>query len=150
MKVSEVVGQRLRAVREYLGLSQAELGRRLAAYLGRPWFPQAVSEAEHGRRQFTAEELLALAAVFDKPLSWFFLPLEKDAVYDFPARSVPVGELLDGPLIGRVEANGAQALLAEALDITHTAIDFAKRMHARANAIVDVAEKLSVREEGEE
>lgn len=149
MKVSEVVGQRLRAVREYLGLSQAELGRRLAAYLGRPWFPQAVSEAEHGRRQFTAEELLALAVLLDKPVSWFFLPLDKGAVYDFPARSVPVGELLDGPLVGHIEANGAVALLVEALDICHAAIDFAKRMHARADAIVDVAQKLSAGEEGE-
>jgi transcriptional regulator with XRE-family HTH domain len=136
MKVSEIVGQRVRWAREERGLTQAELGQRVGELLGKAWFPQAVSEAERGRRQFTAEELLALAYVLDKPISFFFLPVDTRTSYEFPSRTLRAAEILDGALIGGAEANGLQALLQEALAITQETAGFVRTMNERANALV--------------
>ena len=84
MKVEDVVGTRIRAAREALGMSQRELGERLAAYLGRSLFAQAVSAMEQGKRDFVAAELLALAAILKKPPGWFLTTDEPGAVVEFP------------------------------------------------------------------
>jgi transcriptional regulator with XRE-family HTH domain len=139
MNVSEIVGRRVRWAREERGLTQAALGQRVGELLGKAWFPQAVSEAERGRRQFTAEELLALAYVLDKPISFFFLPVDDRTSYEFPARTLRAAELLDGALIGGADANGLQALLEEALAITQVTAGFARAMNERANALVSPA-----------
>src|SRR6266516_1783192 len=99
MKVTEIVGERVRAARASTGMSQAELGRRLGGYLEKPWFAQAVSEAEKGRREFTATELIALAVVLDRPVSWFFFPADKES-FDLPSASLSFNEVADAPLLG--------------------------------------------------
>jgi transcriptional regulator with XRE-family HTH domain len=55
------VGKQVIQRREAAGWTQAELGARLEARLGRTWPRQAVSAAEKGRRAFTAAELFAIA-----------------------------------------------------------------------------------------
>jgi transcriptional regulator with XRE-family HTH domain len=45
VKIEQVIGERIRELREGLGISQAELGNRLPL----PWPRQAVSAAEKGR-----------------------------------------------------------------------------------------------------
>lgn len=136
MKVSQIVGRRVRWARQERGLTQAALGRRIGELLGNAWFPQAVSEAEHGRRQFTAEELLALAYVLDKPVSFFFLPVAEGIRYDFPARALEAAELADGALIGGADVNGLEALLEEAFTIAEETALFVRAMNERANALV--------------
>lgn len=65
MRIQEVVGERVRERREVLGLTQQQLGERLAPHLGRTWSRQAVSAAEKGGRDFAAAELVALGLVLD-------------------------------------------------------------------------------------
>lgn len=83
MKVSEIVGYRMRLARAELGWTQTELGKRLGEKLnsdGRPWHVQSVSAAEKGRRAFTAEELLVLSSTLRHEVGWFFLPPDGENV----------------------------------------------------------------------
>jgi len=74
MRVSEIVGYRLREARQEIGLTQAELAEHLEAFVGRRWFPQTVSSAEQGGRDFTAEELYGIAFALQRPVESFFRP----------------------------------------------------------------------------
>jgi transcriptional regulator with XRE-family HTH domain len=78
MTVAEIIGKRVRQAREEAGLTQRELGERIAAVLGRPWFPQAISAAEKGRRDWTAEDLVAVAWVLRRQVQWFFTVDEQE------------------------------------------------------------------------
>lgn len=75
MRVEELVGQRIRARREELELTQEQLGERLGEILGRKWSRQAVSAAEKGDRAFTAAELVAIAFTLGRSLGDLFAPL---------------------------------------------------------------------------
>jgi len=78
-------------------MTQAQLGELLEPWLGRAWVKQAVSQAETGRRDFTAAELLALAAVLQVPMGYFFAtpPDAEQYALEFPGgASVPVGTVL--------------------------------------------------------
>ncbi len=63
MRIEEVIGERIREVRDLQELTQEQFGQRLGQLLGRAWSRQAVSAAEAGGRQFTAAELVAIAHV---------------------------------------------------------------------------------------
>jgi transcriptional regulator with XRE-family HTH domain len=83
----------LTRARELRGLTQAEIADRLSRYTGTPWSATTVAQAEgsvsgNRVRQFTANELVALARTFDLPVLWFFVPPE-DATGEFrtPDRS---------------------------------------------------------------
>jgi hypothetical protein len=78
---NEIVAYNLSLARNQARWTQAELGRRLAPYLGEKWSAAVVSSAEksyRGRsgriRRFTADEVVAFAQVFDLPVVWFFIP----------------------------------------------------------------------------
>ena len=72
MKVPEIVGYHLREARLEIGMTQAELAEHLEAFIGRRWFPQSVSIAELGGRDFTAEELYGIAFALQRPIQSFF------------------------------------------------------------------------------
>jgi transcriptional regulator with XRE-family HTH domain len=78
---NEVVAYNLRRAREELGLTQAEAGRRLGRYLPKGWsaanFGMAEKWGGNRVRKFDADELVAFAQVFEKPVTWFFLPPEE-------------------------------------------------------------------------
>jgi transcriptional regulator with XRE-family HTH domain len=92
MRVPEIVGARIKEQRQELGWTQDEFAEYLAAFLGRKWFPQAVSDAERGNRDFTAEEILAIARTLGRAVSWFFeLPPGEEQVHypslvDYPEK----------------------------------------------------------------
>ncbi|MGV9870571.1 helix-turn-helix domain-containing protein [Rhodococcus koreensis] len=67
--VEEVLGAHLRRLREERELSLAEVGEALGKYLGKPWSPQGVWQAEKGKRDFKLAQLIAFALVFECPLS---------------------------------------------------------------------------------
>lgn len=65
--------------RQLRGLTQSEIAERLSTFSGAPWSDVTVAQAEgsvSGKRvrQFTANELVALARTFDLPVLYFFLP----------------------------------------------------------------------------
>ncbi len=76
---SQVVAHNLARARELRGLTQAEVAERLSRFTGSKWSQAAVAQAEGSVggqrvRQFTANELVALARTFDLPVLFFFLP----------------------------------------------------------------------------
>lgn len=76
---SQVVAHNLTKARELRHLTQAEIADRLTRLTGSPWSQATVAQAEgsvNGQRvrQFTANELVALARTFDLPVLYFFLP----------------------------------------------------------------------------
>ncbi|MEA2704363.1 MAG: hypothetical protein QOD63_2308, partial [Actinomycetota bacterium] len=78
---SQVVAHNLTQARELRGMTQTEVAERLTQFTGTPWTATTVAQAEgsvtgNRVRQFTANELVALARSFDLPVLYFFLPPE--------------------------------------------------------------------------
>lgn len=78
---SQVVAHNLTRARQLRGLTQPEIAERLSHFTGAPWSAVTVAQAEGSVtgqrvRQFTANELVALAQTFDLPVLYFFLPPE--------------------------------------------------------------------------
>jgi transcriptional regulator with XRE-family HTH domain len=105
---AELVGRRVKEARQSLRMPQKELGGLLKVYLGKEWAPQAVSAAEHGKRRFEADELLALSAVLHQPVAWFLTPDSGEQI------QMPGGEVVERKdLLGRAAApNSVRANLA--------------------------------------
>jgi transcriptional regulator with XRE-family HTH domain len=129
---SQVVAHNLTTARELRGLTQAEVAERLSRFTGAPWSQTTVAQAEgsvSGQRirQFTANELVALARTFDLPVLYFFLPPDDGAgrlVTDDAKGGLPWEYLLvvllghrgNFPVLTDRTANWAQ-LLANGIDI---------------------------------
>ncbi len=76
---SQVVAHNVTLARELRGLTQVQVAERLTRFTGTKWSQATVAQAEgsvSGQRirQFTANELVALARTFDLPVLFFFLP----------------------------------------------------------------------------
>lgn len=76
---SQVVAHNFARARELRGLTQTEVAERLSKFTGSKWSQATVAQAEGSVagqrvRQFTANELVALARTFDLPVLFFFLP----------------------------------------------------------------------------
>jgi transcriptional regulator with XRE-family HTH domain len=93
VRIEEVIGSRIRDVREINEVTQQELGQRLGPLLGKEWSRQAVSAAEKGDRAFTAVELVAVAQALGTTVPRLMTP---------PV-SVRTIELPGGVEIGRTE-----------------------------------------------
>jgi transcriptional regulator with XRE-family HTH domain len=81
---SQVVAHNLTWARELRGLTQAEIADRLSQFTGSNWTQATVAQAEGSVggqrvRQFSANELVALARTFDLPVLFFFLPPDDGA-----------------------------------------------------------------------
>lgn len=79
--MNQVVAYNLKRARVARGLTQTELGERLATITGTRWSRSALSAAEKGWggetgrvRNVDADELLAYSLALDVPITWFFLP----------------------------------------------------------------------------
>lgn len=71
------LGQRLRITRESLGLTQEKVIEQLEISYNITMSQQALSCIEHGKRKVDAErELPAFAAVYGKPIDYFYETLE--------------------------------------------------------------------------
>ena len=76
---SQVVAHNVTRARELRRLTQAEVAERLSRFTGTKWTQATVAQAEGSvggqrGRQFTANELVALARTFDLPVLFFFMP----------------------------------------------------------------------------
>jgi transcriptional regulator with XRE-family HTH domain len=102
---NQVVALNIARARAMRGWTQEQASEALAPYLGTRWSNASFSAVERsiaGARvkQFSADELVALARGFDLPLGWFFLPPppEEDAGLhskEAGSRGVDMGVLLD-------------------------------------------------------
>jgi transcriptional regulator with XRE-family HTH domain len=100
---SQVVAHNLTRARELRRFTQTEVAERLSRFTGTRWTQATVAQAEGSVaservRQFTANELVALARTFDLPVLYFFLPPEDASralsVPDGPAKGWPWEYLL--------------------------------------------------------
>ena len=76
---SQVVARNMTRARELRSITQTEVAERLTKFTGSRWSQATVAQAEGSVggqriRQFTANELVALARTFDLPVLYFFLP----------------------------------------------------------------------------
>ena len=81
---NQVVARNMTRARELRGLTQVEVADRLALFTGNKWSQATVAQAEgtvHGgrMRNFTINELYALARSFDLPILWFLVPPAPDS-----------------------------------------------------------------------
>ena len=100
---AQVVAHNMTRARELRGLTQAEVAERLTRFTDSRWSQATVAQAEgtvSGQRvrQFTANELVALARCFDLPVLYFFVPPSDEAsgfaAPDSPAKGWPWEYLL--------------------------------------------------------
>jgi transcriptional regulator with XRE-family HTH domain len=98
-----VVAYNMARARELRGFTQAEVAERLSRFGDSPWSQATVAQAEgsvsgNRVRQFTANELVALARCFDLPVLYFFVPpaaeVEGFATADAPRGGWPWEYLL--------------------------------------------------------
>ena len=86
--VNAHVGQRLRAARKAMGISQAEVGKRL----NQPLTFQQVQKYEQGTNRISVEKLWEFAEVLHLPIEHFLPSVGDDTHYCFTAQEI---ELLD-------------------------------------------------------
>ena len=77
---NQLVAANMSAARKLRGWTQEEAAAHLAPHLGAHWSKANYSAAEsswlrQGRlRNFSADDLVAIAAAFELPIAWFFMP----------------------------------------------------------------------------
>jgi hypothetical protein len=80
LTVSQVVAYNLRRARLEEGWTQEQAASQLSPYLGAKWSKATYSAAERSLekperiRRFTADDLVAFATTFNRPVLYFFLP----------------------------------------------------------------------------
>ncbi|WP_280305652.1 helix-turn-helix domain-containing protein [Nocardia neocaledoniensis] len=99
MRYEEAIGTRVAVAREAAGITQGELGKRVAEWLGGEWSRQAVWAAERGKRSFTAVELVTLARVLNVAPDWLMTPPLEVTEVEMPSGVVvPRSELTEATL----------------------------------------------------
>ena len=105
LDANQVVAYNFRAARKLRGWTQEEAARRLAPYLGQVLPKASISGIERSfdgerRRNFDAQELVAISLAFDLPVVWFLLPPPSAADYQLAAAGRSLA-LLVTLLLGR-------------------------------------------------
>ncbi len=143
-RAEEFVGQRIRARREELGLTQEEFGRKLYPFLSKPWSRSTVSVAEGGGRAFTAGELLAIAHVLNVRVPRLLTPpievgrIEFPGGVELPSRMTTEMGLADAQLAAMWED------LARVRGGLDQASDAAKSLEQRLTAALLAAQAATV------
>jgi transcriptional regulator with XRE-family HTH domain len=73
--IEEIIGARVARLRKEQGMTQAELGRAMAPYVGLSWSRANVSNAEAGSRAWTASDVLAVCMTLRVSPVVLFTPL---------------------------------------------------------------------------
>lgn len=111
MKVDEVIGLRVAEARRAAGMTQAQLGERIAEWLPGRWYRQIVQNGEAGRRPWSVVELFVLAKV----LGLFVTDLLALPVTAEPRYTLPQGEVAAIDVLGREASSDEQSMLLDAL-----------------------------------
>lgn len=67
--INETFGQRVRDIRQQLGLSQRQVATMMASTHGTPWHQTTVAKTETGERPVKLSEAVALATAFGVPVA---------------------------------------------------------------------------------
>lgn len=133
--MGDVVAHRMRTARKYRGKTQAWVADELTRLTRSTWSVTAVSAAEGGTaggrpRLFIANEVVALALVFDLPVTYFFTPPpEPETPPDFPGAPEAGWDYLTQLLGGTIDDESVRASLIEGLEVL---IDHLKSVGAEA------------------
>jgi transcriptional regulator with XRE-family HTH domain len=117
---NQVVAANLARLRQRQGWTQAETARQLSQVSPRPWSEATVAHAERSVtgnriREFTADDLVAMARAFDVPVLYFLTPPPKlfVSVPDSPTFGVHSAKMLEA-VLGRPDNLGEwEALIDE-------------------------------------
>lgn len=74
MRIEEHIGRQIRVLREQADLTLDQLAQAVGPHIGRKLTPQAVWQAENGKRDFKAAHLCAFALALNVPLSVLLAP----------------------------------------------------------------------------
>lgn len=131
---NQLVAARITELRRQYGWTQAELATRLERTLGQRWSIAVVSAAERSVtgsrvREFSADELVALARAFDVPIGSLFLMTTGD-----PWARVQVADQADG-----LSANQMFAIAMGGSDaqVSRRAMELAKRTMKLATEMLE-------------
>jgi transcriptional regulator with XRE-family HTH domain len=115
------VGQRIRARRTILGLSQSTLGDAIGLTF------QQVQKYERGANRVSSSRLFDLARVLEVPLSWFFEEMAGDVKSRSPA------QVMNAPKLQHVEPDPDEMFRRETLELVRAyyKIDGATRKQLR-------------------
>lgn len=115
MRAEQYVGLNIRHHREQQGMTQEQLGQRIAAYFGKTWTRQAVSDGEKGGRSWNASELVALADLLGTtPMRLITPPLALQEI-ELPTRTISTKAIGDFGMTDKALGE-ALAVLAELRD----------------------------------
>lgn len=136
MQVSEVVGVRMKDMRESRKMTQEQFGELLGELLGKAWPRQAVSAAERGLRAFTAAEIFAIALVLGVPPGHLFTPVAYEPGIELgPGVVVDVRKALQILLEGH-ELDAARETLTNLLEHAVAASHSSARVLADAKYLI--------------
>jgi transcriptional regulator with XRE-family HTH domain len=112
MRAREIVGYRMRQERGRLGISQAAVAEVLTGLTGKTWFPQAIAEAEQGRRAFTVDDLIAITMALGTNIPHLLMAPPGETVDIGPHRFTDWDEQPDVSLEDRLVADLERATQA--------------------------------------
>lgn len=155
MRIEELIGENIRLARESAGMTQEELGAALRPYLGRAWPRRTVWLAEQAGQDFSPAELVAFAAVLNRPVGWFFVPRRGRPSVTLPGGRDMRSEDLT-PLVATAHApeaeNGPLEEVLAAARATRARLEDAERSLASVDAAAErvTTERATLRSTAEE
>lgn len=149
MTANQLVAYNLHRARVLRDLTQAQAAERLEPYLGQRWSKATFSSAERSvdpgtrDREFSANDILAFAAAFELPATWFLVPPGDVAERSMPERIGFGGEesVTPSQLIDMVFATPGESALGERLRSLFQALP-AEGKTSRQRAIAEHAASL--------
>lgn len=136
LRYEEAIGARVAAAREAAGITQGELGKRVAEWLGGELSRQAVWAAERGKRSFTAVELVTLARALNVAPDWLMTPPLEVTDVEMPTdKKISANGLFEATLPTEEKAEVHH-------DMLQTLSDLARQNEEQHNLIADLALQL--------
>jgi transcriptional regulator with XRE-family HTH domain len=139
VRVEEVVGRRMREIRDGKGMTQEQLGQAIGELLGKPWPRQTVSAAEAGRRAFTAVELVVIARALGVYVGHLFTPplSAADAGIELSPGVRLDSEEVMAALFERMDLNASRAALALLIQSAENLGTLASGIQGNAQFLLD-------------
>ncbi len=153
MTANQLVAYNLKRARERLSLTQEAAAQRIRPYSGKTWSVASLSDAErsaeNGRtREFDANELLAFARAFERPIAWFFTPPD-DLEYVHAGVPLDVSRPVSrAELLGAIEGSTLwdRTVVAQLRTAVDALEEIGKQGEAAPGGTIGVAQNVSEEE----